>query len=98
MQQPRLALVPPAHARVGMVLVALPALESRPANAEETWAVALEVAPESPVEPFARFFAGDGGVPEIEGVLAVDVGQIHVEQPTLFGHVGIKRRPRHGRI
>ena len=45
------------------------------------------------------FFARNGGVLEIELVLAVDVGQIDaLQHAPLLGHFGEERRARHGRV
>ena len=35
---------------------------------------------------------------EVELVLAVDVGEVHVEQPAFLLHLLVERRARHGRI
>ena len=35
---------------------------------------------------------------EVEAELAVNVRQVDVEQPALFGHVAIERRARHRRV
>ena len=35
---------------------------------------------------------------EVELVLPMNIGQIHVEKLFLLGHFGVQRRPRHGGV
>ena len=65
-----------ADARISIVLVSPPAIQGRAADAVDARAVALEIAPEGPVQKAFRILAGDGGVLEIERVLPVDIGQV----------------------
>ena len=45
------------------------------------------------------FVARDGGVLEIELVLAVDIGQVHAfEHASLLAHLGVERRAGHRRV
>ena len=84
---------------VGMIVIALPALEDGVADAEQAGAVALEVEAEGPVEQALGVIAGDGGVLEIEFELAVNVGQIDaVEHAAFFFHLLEQRRSRDRRV
>src|SRR5664280_72215 len=89
-----LALPALAYAAVRVVLVAQVAGEGGAADAEKAGAVAVEIALEGPIQQTGGLLARDGGVLEVEGVLAVDIGQVHVEQAPLFGHRRIERRTR----
>ena len=53
---------------------------------------------ESQVEELPGLLARNRRVLEIEGVLAMDVGQVDVEQPALLLHVVIERRARNRRV
>src|ERR1019366_1078093 len=74
-------------AGVGVVLVALPAHQHGLAHAIKTGTVALEVAPEGPIQEALGILARDSGVPEVELELAMNIGKVDVrQQATLFGH------------
>src|ERR1017187_10233620 len=87
-----LALPALADAAIRVVLVAQVAGAGGAADAKEAGAVAFEIALECPIQQTGGLLARDGGVLEVESVLAVDIGQVHVEQAPLPGHLGIERR------
>src|SRR5271165_3874562 len=66
-----------AHARIGMIVVPLPALKDGLANSEQARAVALEVEAKGPVEEALRFVARDGGMLKVEFELPVDVREVY---------------------
>ena len=70
------ALVAFTDASVGMIPILAPALQRGAADAVDAGAVAFEIAAEGPVQEVLGVVARDGGVLEIEFVLAVDVGQV----------------------
>ncbi len=82
-----------------MVLIPLPALERRAANAEEARPVALEIPQERRVQESFGRFTRNGCVPEVETVLPVYVRQVDImEQPALLIHFAIERRTRNRRV
>src|SRR5690242_6668580 len=81
-----------------MLAVALPALERRAANPVDARTVPFVVAPERVIEESLRLVARNGRMPEIELVLAVNVREIHIEQPAFTRHLAIERRSRHWRV
>src|ERR1035437_7260248 len=93
-----LALPALADAAIRVVLVAHIAGEGGAADAEQAGAVAFEIALEGPIQQTGGLLARDGGVLEVEGVLAVDIGQVHIDQAPLFGHLEIERRAGDRRV
>src|SRR5438094_2078113 len=66
--------------RIRIALVTHPALHRRATDAIKAGGVALEVAPESPVQKTIGVVARNSGVLEVELVLSVNIGQVHVQQ------------------
>src|SRR5580700_8818672 len=74
-----------AHARVGVILITLPALEDRVADAEQAGAIALEVKAEGPVQQSLRFLPRNRRMLEVELELSMNVGEVDpVEHPSLL--------------
>src|SRR5208282_2073963 len=87
------------NARIGVVLIAPPALEHGLAHAIKTRPIALELTPERPIQESLGILARDSGVPEVEFVLPMDIGEVNVrQQTTLFRHFLVKRRARNRRV
>src|SRR5271166_1858406 len=88
-----------AHARVGMIVVPLPALKDGLANSEQAGTVALQVEAKGPIEEALRFVARDGSMLKVELELPVNVGEVYaVEHPAFFLHLGKQRRSWHRRV
>ena len=87
-----------------MYLSSVPRLRNRAlqrglADAEQAGAVALEIAGESSVQKTLGIVARNGGVPEVELELPVDIGQVHlVEQAPFVLHLLIQGRAGHRRV
>src|SRR5207248_6731394 len=96
---PDLPRKPLANAWVGILLVASPALKDGLAHAIKAGSIALEIAPEGPVEEPLRVVTGNSAVQEVEFVLTVDVGVVHVgEQTTFSGDLLVKWRAGNRRV
>ena len=88
-----------ANSRFGMVLLPLPSVEKRLADAKQTRPVCLIILPERAIKKPLRLVTRNRGVPEVELELPMNVGELHiVEHPPLFPHLPIQRGTWHRRI
>ena len=78
-----------------MISVTPPTLEHGLANAVKAGSVQLIVAKECPIQELLRVVARNGGMPEVEFVLAVNVSQVDaIQQASLLQHfAGIRACP-----
>ena len=90
----RLALETFPHAQVRREVIAFPPCQRGPAEAKQRRTIAFEVSPECLVQKLLRLIAADMRMPPVELKLAVNVGEIHVQQSVLALHLFVERRAR----
>src|SRR5579862_1340619 len=81
-----------AHAHIGIIFVTLPALQHGAAHAVKARTIALEIAPEGPIQKSFGVVTRDRLVLKIKFVLPVNIGEVDlIQHASLRGHLLIKR-------